>query len=171
MEPFTIAGGALGLSFLQEGVKFLWAEAAKLLDRYHKRKESEKAIVLNDPAPAALQFPATRSTDFARVGEHVAELERLTKELSLYGIGARPVDAVDGELLLNAEQLRALLATLYELPPGLPSIRSRVSVRTVEQGGEVTGVRAADGVAQPVDSIVRAEEVRGTVTGVDLTKR
>jgi hypothetical protein len=171
MDPYTIAGGALGLSFLQEGVKFLWSEAAKLLDRYHKRKENERAIVLNDPAPAALQFPATRSADVARVGGQVAELERLTKELSLYGIGARPVDASDDELLLHADQLRALLAALYELPPGLPTIRSRVSVGTVEEGGEVTGVRAADGVAQPVDSIVQADQVRGTVTGVDLTKR
>jgi hypothetical protein len=169
MDPISIASGTLGAAFLGEGVKFLWSEAAKILERYHKRAEAERerTIELTDAAPAELQLPATRQADVARVREHIGDLERLTKELALYGVGARPIDAGDAELVTSAEELRALLAKIYA-HPSLPSIQSRVAVGTVESGGSVTGVRGSSDVR--VESVVQADEVRGEVTGVDLTK-
>jgi hypothetical protein len=173
MDPISIASGTLGAAFLQEGIKFLWSEAGRILERFHKRAGSERehAIELTDPAPAALQFPPTRHADVARVREHAAELERLTKELTLYGIGARSIAATDAEMVSTAEQLRSLLAKIYNLPSALPSIRSLVVVATVHEGGDVVGLRAHDGLSTPVESVVRANQVYGAITGIDLSKR
>jgi hypothetical protein len=46
-----------------------------------------------------------------------------------------------------------------------------VVVATVHEGGEVVGIRAHDGLSTPVESVVRADQVYGDVTGVDLSKR
>lgn len=42
MEPISIAAGTLGATFLKEGIKFLWGQAGKIIDRHHEKKRNDK---------------------------------------------------------------------------------------------------------------------------------
>jgi hypothetical protein len=171
MEPISILVGSLGATFLEEGIKFLWNEAGKIIERYHKRKEGgdEKvAEEITDPVPAALQrleVPDTRRIEFEVVAHRVDDLERLYGALGLYASGKKPIKAGDAALLSRADELQLVLSEVFRLPrPAM--IDSTIVVEKVEKHGRVIGVDLEGGTEDDITSRIAARSVDGTITGV-----
>ena len=172
MDPISITAGSLGAKFLEEGVKFLWAEAGKILDRYRKRREASSKATdgdlaqLDDPPPAKLELPPVRKIDFALAERREVRLATLRRELSPYFTGVDPFSLEDTRLLARADELQALVAEILGLSPPARGIDSRLRIRTVEEGGSVVGVELS---ADPGTNIRQQSEidiVKGKVTGV-----
>lgn len=171
MDPISIAAGTLGAKFLEEGVKFLWAEAGKILDRYHKRREASAAAAselekLEDPAPAELELPPVRRIDFGLVERREARLASLRRELSPYFAGVDPITLEDAGLLTRADELQALIAEILRLPPPTPGVDSRMRIGTVEEGGSMIGVDLEGDPGTSIRQHSEIDSVKGTATGV-----
>lgn len=171
MELISIAAGTIGAAFLEEGVKFLWAEAAKILDRYHKRREKKDAAEVTDPAPEKLELPAKRRIDFAVVERRQAELKAAIGDLALYASGATPMAVDDRELLAKADALQRLIVEAYGIDAPELRVTANVTAGTVEDeviGNELTNVTSGDVYAR-----VDAKRVKkgGKVVGNKIDNR
>src|SRR4051812_12028568 len=172
MEPISIAAGTLGFKFLEEAIKFLWGEAGKILDRYHKRREgSEESAELNDPAPAALELPAKRTIDFGVVEKRHEDLKRLVGGLYMHAAGFEPVKADDANLLSNADELQALLVDIFGMPSEGLRAKDRVHVDTVAKDGEAIGIEAYNVPNGDLSAHATAKNVKGRNVGVKIDNR
>ena len=170
MDPISIAAGSLGAKFLEEGIKFLWSEAAKILDRYHKRRETKDSGKVNDPAPAGLALPRERTIDFGAVGQRVNDLENAIGSLGIYTSGARPMSPDDRNLLEKADALQRLIAEIYGIPAPKLRVRGESEIDTIEGNAivnELTGVDSAD-----VEGKLKSKRVKkGATATVNRIKR
>jgi hypothetical protein len=166
MEPISIAAGTLGAEFLKEGIKFLWSEAGKIMDRYHKKDEKDAAIVTGS-APAPLGLPERRTLDFAVVGRSIDALRAEIRSLALYVNGADPIAVTDVELLAHADALQRLVVQAYGIHAPELSAAGHVGVDVVETGGQAIGV-AARAQRGTFTGTVDAGTVRGTAIGAKI---
>jgi len=175
MDAISMAAGSLGVSFLEEAVKFLWSEAGKILDRFHARRQKRADAAadlakLEGPVPANLGLSTVRTIDFAIAALHVDELTRLRGELSGYVLGTTPIAASDSHLLARADALQARVAAILRQPLPVPTIDSHLSIGTVEASGSVTGVELAGDAKTSVRQEVDVASVKGEITGVRLQR-
>ena len=167
MDPISILAGTLGAKFLEEGIKFLWSEAGKILDRYHKRGSGKAEEEITDPAPPELQLPATRRIAFDVVELRAAELERLFGELAVYGAGARPIAAGDATLLRRADELQSIVAEVFGLRPPA-KVDSAIRIDKLEESGTVTGVDVEGVLQNDTRSLIDVKNAAGNITGVKV---
>ena len=165
MEPISILAGTLGAKFLEEGTKFLWSEAAKILDRFHGKKEPE----VDEPAPEPLGLPARRKIDFAAVARISEQLRASGRALSSYGSGFDPISADDDEMLRHADELQRLIVQAYGIDAPELFAHARVKVGVVKSGGSVTGQKIKSAAGEFVAD-VETGDVEGNVTGQDIDK-
>ncbi len=165
MDPISILAGTLGAQFLEEGIKFLWAEAGKILDRYHKRRSGQAEDELTAPAPEGLQLPATRRIAFSVVEQRVAELERLIGDLAVYGVGARPIAAEDAAMLKRADELQSIVAEVFGLRPPA-RVESAIRVEKLEESGTIIGVDVEGVLQNDTRSVIDVKNAAGGITGV-----
>jgi len=166
MEPISVLAGSLGVEFLKEGIKFLWSEAGKILDRYQNKNEKNAATV-SGAAPAALGLPDQRTVDFAAVGRSLDAMRAELRSLALYASGADPIALTDREMLVHADALQRLVVEAYGIHAPELSARGHVDADVVEAGGEAIGVdaRASHGT---FTGTVDAGTVKGKVTGAKI---
>ena len=171
MEPISIAAGTLGYAFVSEAIKFLWSEAGKIMERYHKRRESAEKppAELDDPAPAALMLPAKRTIDFAKVERNLPKLQQLIGALAAQGAGFAPVSVEDKTLLSHADELQALLVEIFGLPSEGLRVTAELQVDDVKQGGEAIAIDATNVEQGDLRGKATAKTVEGKLTTVKLT--
>jgi hypothetical protein len=142
IEPFSI--GALGAIALTDGIKFLYAQAGEILKRRRERQATA------DPAPAAELLEgelAPLQLDPAAADELTEELRRLRRQLADIADGIEPARATD-------------VAATLALREAIESIvGQRITFRGERR--EPTGTPTITGT-------VRATDLRGRVSGVDL---
>ncbi|HEX6097292.1 MAG TPA: hypothetical protein VF432_13265 [Thermoanaerobaculia bacterium] len=165
MDPISIAAGTIGAKFLEEAVKFLWSEAGKILDRYHKAKE-KKEEVIEEPAPPELKLPARRVIDFDAVRKREDDLLDARDRLTRYYQGHRPIAADDERLVVGVQTLLDLVGEVYRQETPRLLLENRQKIDEVEAGGSVTGIRTnmKEGKATSEQEI---GIVKGDVTGID----
>lgn len=172
MDPISIAAGTFGYTFLNEAIKFLWSEAGKILERYHKRRDGkETAADLDDAAPEALQLPAKRTIDFAAVERNHDKLAQLASGLSMHAGGFIPVSTGDQTLLRNADELQALLVEIFGLPGEGLRATAHMHVDEVKQGGDATAIDLENVHDGEYNANATAKSVEGKFTGVRIKNR
>jgi len=172
MEPISIAAGTLGAAFLTEAIKFLWSEAGKILERYHKRREGKEAAAeVDEPAPEMLELPAKRHIDFAVVERNYDKLRQLAGSLAMQGAGFLPASGDDPAVLKNADELQALLVEIFGLPGEGLRATSRLHVDDVKKGGEATAIDATNVLEGDLRADTTAKSVEGKMTGIKITNR
>jgi hypothetical protein len=169
MDPVSILAGQLGTEFLKEGIKFLWAEAGKILDRYHKRQEKDAETVVGE-APAALKLPERRTVNFTVVSRSIDAMRDEMKSLALYANGVDPISLTDLELMTHADTLQRLIVEAYGIDAPELSATGRVRADVVEKGGRAIGVEA-HAQSGTFDGGVDARTVKGTVIGTKIDTR
>lgn len=171
MDPISIAAGTLGFAFLQEGVKFLWSEAGKILDRYHKRSELADAATVSDPAPAGFDLPTQRTIRFDVVERREQEIRTLLKELALYANGIEPIAPSDDKLLELADSLQRVVVEAYGLDAPMLRVKATVTTEDVGTDGKVVGADLEGVNDVDVETNVRTKKVDGSVTGARIVNR
>lgn len=177
MEPISIAAGTLGTTFLKEGIKFLWNQAGKIIDRYHEKKKEEqekgKADIetlarIEEPAPEFVELSPVRTIDFAVVEQKLKELRHLRKELSTYALGDEEITLQNEDMLEYVDQLQRLLSEIFTENVDVPQIKVRQFVENVKGEAEITCVEAETITKGAVDVEQRAKNVNGKVVGARI---
>jgi hypothetical protein len=113
VDPLSI--GALGAVAITEGIKFLYAQAGKILDRRAERKAGQLASpeplvigsqdLLEHPVEAVVE-------DAAQVDELAGELSKLRRDLGGIADGVETPDDSDPETIRKVYALRAALEAI-----------------------------------------------------------
>ncbi len=164
MDPISIAAGTIGAKFLEEAVKFLWAEAGKILDRYHKRKEGP----IDDPAPAELKLPAKRIVDIDAVAKRKNDLIALRGILLAYQEGDQEITPDDPALVDAVQKLLAVVGEVYHQPvPGLVVKGEQIIARLGEKG-KATNIDAEGVTRGTIDGKQTIIDNEGESTNIKL---
>lgn len=176
MEPISIAAGTLGASFLTEGIKFLWDQAGKIINRYLEKKkfEKEKKTVNNqklarieDEPPKFMEISPVRIIDFARVENKLEELKELRKELFTYVSGDTEITPENKEMLAYADQLQQILSEIFAEDVNIPQIKVRQFIESIKEGAEMTGLKADTIENASIDVEQQSKDLEGKVIGVE----
>lgn len=179
MEPISIASGTLGVIFLTEGIKFLWNQAGKILDRYHEKKKQEeqgqKANMrelarIEEPAPEFMELSPVRSINFSKVEEKLGELKHLRKELSTYVLGDEAITPENTNMLAYVDQLQFVLSEIYSENVDVPLIKVKQFVKKIKKGAEVTGLDAELLTRGTFDIHQKIDTINGKLTGAKIKK-
>jgi hypothetical protein len=110
----------LEMGALNQGISFLYGQAAELLKRWRDRKEAGRPGTTLSAAPAdgvdqsvLVGELQPHPIDSSAVSEHLDEMILLTEKLGSYVIGIRSIDPSDIELTSSVEALRGLLELAY----------------------------------------------------------
>ena len=170
VEPITLA--AVGAVALNEGVKFLYAQAGEILKRRRDRKATESAK-LPDTAFEVARMPL--QLDFSRANEVEPELRELRHALAEIGQGIDELDPGDAEVLGALDALRRTLEYVYgqpitfkgeRRPDSYIDLLGEVTAREIR--GYVAGIRAQHIRSGQATGRVRADSVEGQAVGLDV---
>jgi len=163
-DPISLA--LLGGTVLTEGIKFLYGQVSKILERRAARKEAAQkegasAAATPKTEPAQIQLPAvfqgqlrSPEVDFDEVERQHKALLLLRGKLVNYADGAIDVDPNDNDLLANVDALRQLLESIYgqtitfkgeRREESGTKVTTRVNIREVQGKLIVTRVGEAEG--------------------------
>lgn len=107
---------------LTEGIKFLYGQASKILERRAARKEAEKkaAAAQANTEPAQVQLPdafqgqlVSPQVNFDEVERQFQALRTLRGKLLDYATDVVTVDPKDNELIADVDSLRQVLESIY----------------------------------------------------------
>jgi hypothetical protein len=151
-DPLTLS--VIGATGLQEGIKFLYAQASDLLQRRRDRKD-----VAGDAPAVELRLPVSlgggtieANPDFDVVAQNQARLTELRSRLVNVADDLVDVDASDTTLLHDVSELRDLLEDVF----------GKYLTFTAETDRPPSGAPIASGR-------VRAEELRNAdATGIEV---
>jgi len=184
-EPLTLA--AVGAVVLTEGIKFLYGQATKILDRWRDRRDAAakgqtpaqtEAAPLPADAPRIFEGQLTPLViHFDAVEKAEEQLRALRKELSDYADGYATVDPNDERVVAATDAVRRLLEAIYQQritfkgesrPTSGPVVEGEVKVDEVL--GYVAAVRARVIASGHVSAHAEATKVgsEGTLIGVDV---
>lgn len=121
-DPVSLA--LVGSAVLTEGIKFLYGQASKILERRAARKEAEKKAsaeaATSKTEPAQVQLPAvfqgqlsSPEVDFDEVERQFQALRVLRGRLLDYADGIVSVDPEDQHLIADVDSLRQVLESIY----------------------------------------------------------
>jgi hypothetical protein len=163
-------------TILTEGIKFLYSQASKILERRAARNDAAQKEQANlaKAEPANVQLPdsfqgqlSQPEIDFDEVERLHLPLLELRGKLANYGDGYLTVDRKNPELLLDIEKLRSILESIYQQritfkdearEPSGTKITTRMKLNRVQ--GRATGTR----IAELENGIVETDlEIRGDV--------
>ena len=177
VDPFSM--GALGALVATEGIKFLYNQAAEVLKRWRDRKagkEAEAQVPIRVPSPEALQGTLeSPQVDFDAVDRLHDDIRQLAGVLGNYAGGLVDPSPDDQELAEAADALRRALEVVYSQritftgehrEPSGPVVIGRADVDKVI--GDVAGVRARLVRSGRIEGQLKAGEVTGTGSGVDV---
>jgi hypothetical protein len=163
-DPISLA--LIGTTVLTEGIKFLYGQASKILERRAARKETaekEAASAASTPKtePTQVQLPAifqgqlrSPEIDFDEVERQYKALLLLRGKLVNYADGAIDVDPNDNDLMADVDALRQLLESVYgqkitfkgeRREASGTKVTTRVNIREVQGKLIVTKVGEAQG--------------------------
>jgi hypothetical protein len=153
-DPLTLS--VIGAAALQEGVKFLYAQASELLQRRRERKN-----VAGDATAVKLRLPDSlgggvieANPDLDLVAQNQARLTELRSRLVNVADDLVDVDAADAGLLHDVSELRSLLEDVFgthltftaetDRPPsGAPVVSGRVRAEEL-RGADATGIEVEE---------------------------
>ena len=176
-DPFSL--GVLGALVATEGIKFLYNQAAEVLKRWRDRKagkEAEAQVPIRIMNPEVLQGSLEPpQVDFDAVDRLHDDIRQLAGVLGNYAGGLEEPSPDDRELAEAADALRRVLEVVYgqritfkgeHREPSGPVVIGRADVDKVI--GDVAGVRARLVRGGHVEGELKAGEVTGTGSGVDV---
>src|SRR6478736_4963251 len=180
VEPFSM--GAVGAGAVTEGIKFLYGQAAEVLKRWRDHKagkvaEAQEPIQIK-PAEVTGILEGTLEApkvDFAVLDRLHDDIRQLAGVLGSFATGLDEPDPSDHDLASAADGLRRALEAVYgqritfrgeNRQPSGPTVIGRAEVDKV--AGDVAGVRARIVRYGHVEGELKADEVTGTGSGVDV---
>jgi hypothetical protein len=179
MEPISIFADTLGAAFLKEGIKFLWEQAGKIIDRYHKKKEKneekkeinyKELATIDDPVPEFISLSPVRSINFSLADKKIAELKSLRKELSIYALGDEEIRPENKNMLAHADQLQQLLGEIFGEDVNVPQFRVQQFIENIKKKAKVTGVETEIESPANIDVEQRVKNVEGELAGVKINR-
>lgn len=153
-DPLTLS--VVGAAALQEGIKFLYAQASELLQRRRERKDAA-----GDAPVVELRLPASfgggvidAGPDFDIVAQNQARLTELRSRLVNVADELVDVDVGDATLLHDVIELRSLLEDVFgkhltftaetDRPPsGAPIVSGRVRAEELRDA-DATGIEVEE---------------------------
>lgn len=185
-DPLSLA--LVGGTVLTEGIKFLYGQLSKILERRAARKEAEEKAASDDSAsartePAQVQLPAafegqltSPQVDFEAVEQQLPTIRALRSQLVNYSDGVLRIDPQNQEVITAIDNLRQVLESIYgqtitfkgeNRPPS--GVKVTTEARADVVAGKFTGTRIQGGDKGEYNTKIEVGRVEedGEVIGTD----